>query len=307
MKRSTALVLTIIIFAAIAVCFLRPADPNPDFGYVPNIVMIGGDGKSPIGECVGDTDVVRLTQIDYDVGSFVIYYEASRTVVNTTASYTDGNQSNGKYRAYTIERLEDGEWKEIGFGTSSTSFGTLPYVLCHAGEGSLCFVPFPEFFEAGKYRFTYYFRELLDTRYGHQSTGQELYTVSHTIDVPKSSDKPFDLISTCWNRWDKDETYDGDYMTQIALTLRHNTEKALYTCGAEMETLRDGRWEAYEPEKPISFRNGIDIHEDGATEAILLFYDFAPPTDYRAVFHFTENEDGSGERYTLTLRFHIEN
>lgn len=327
-----ALVIAVIAAANIMVELKRSNDPNPDFGMVEKIYTYPQEGI-PITDCEGDTDILRAVAYgvprNIDDDHLGISFIASRDVALTPNIYKDGvyvPSEDGVGTMGTIEKYEKGKWVEYGplFDANAyfMIYGARMYpVITHENveeddSYSWTDVVFP-IDEPGKYRLTYYFRESIDSNWvSPYTTGDELYSISHTVTIPKATDKPFDIIALQLNAFHYHKDEQGVWTANVDYVIRPNFGGTLYPDDARrtLEKLVDGEWvEAPVPAgKKYALYTCADDYEyrylsstwrkDDNIKEGFMFYFNDPNGEYRIKLDYVENEDGSGERYTLTLR-----
>ncbi len=170
----------------------------------------------------------------------------------------------------------------------------------------------------GDYRLTYYFRELIDYdideegRYVNITTGDELYSVSaeQTFTMPEATGKKFDIVNATF----------AAGQGELKLVLRSMdgtlpyfaddiTEEHLGESGWEIEDDGETHYGAmtFSSDSVYSIRE-FPYPGPGAPATAVYYIRFSTPYvvppfyEYRLTLTFTENEDGSGEQYTLVLR-----
>lgn len=232
MKRPLALVLTIAILAAVAVCFLRPADPNPDFGNVPEVCR--EEQWIPITDCVGDTD--KLVATEYSIstmGGVYVRLSSNADVMLTTHHYENGelvDRSGTQVDYGIVEKLVDGEWVSLGdikqyvVMTALVRMEREPSINAEVVRPCECMkyaygrqVATPDSEPGAKYRITHYFKAMEGMPHTEPScesytedsaesyatylkelvtrgTPKELYSITHTVSIPAASSKRFDLV-----------------------------------------------------------------------------------------------------------------
>ncbi len=251
-------------------------------------------------------------------------------------------RSNTNDRAYSLSTLEVGDGRIIS-GTNDTDCpivvekkgiisyehvwkGTFnvvysyelngnnePAILEANGESGEIKRPisFP-IYQPGKYRITIYFRDLIKNGRNQYSTGNELYSVSFQLTIPDALGSKFDVLTVAPACYGLD-----NYLHTVGVTLRSNSDELPYINQNRMELykLEDGvsreMHDFYEPH-PIAFRRDFPFVDDSTGETITSVADYRvylvniPHGDYKLTLHFTENEDGSGEQYTLTLNLRFD-
>ena len=325
-KKFLAWTAAILIVAAVSVCFLVPSDPNPDFGMVRDVYTFPLP-EMPITDCEGDTDILNVTAMTY--GNYPSMemreiFEPQRDIALTDGMYLDGKcVTKGTLEGIGIlERYEDGEWVfrddilDYNDKFLFLIFGAPPYPTLSKDRGRDWFeINFPTE-EPGTYRLTYFFRESISSENGHYTTGEELYSISHTFVVPEPTQKPFDIVGTSGFFWGYEE--ENYYRCTFSLAIRPNNGGTLFHDRARnrLEVLENGRW----TEAPIP--EGFDFAVEGREETDKWRYDDLTDfthernvlqteslhlnitdrdAEYRLKLEFVENGDGSGERYALTL------
>ena len=313
MKRPLALALTIAIFAAIAVCFLRPA--SSDFGYLREIYVSPPTAEFEIAGATGDTALLRPVAMSRagGVGDLtMIYFEAADgfEAALTSRRYKDGehcpNTPEPEYRLGFAEKLVDGEWEFYCEIYDNSSLPLIPgYTPFFSYAGEFWHLFTLPWYDPGEYRVTYYFRQCITRERSHYTTGDELYSVTHSFTAPEPSGSRFDVIGISF--------YTGD----IWVTLRANDGEAPYIDGSRCEIERNekGVWTSdgisaeianYDPSKQF-YRSHYDydwmMPDDFERYGVYVvkFDGVTREYDYRLTLHFNENEDGSGEQYDLTL------
>ena len=312
---------TILVFAALAVAealVLRARDPNPEFGMVRDVYTFSRP-ETQITDCEGDVDILRAESIVWDRMQYAMYDEAgvrlaaSKDIAFTSALYKNGRAvgDEDSYPKSHVERLEDGEWVEyndelaVDF-TSLLMFGEPPYAGMGAGESVWTLFGIPVS-DPGTYRCTLYFRESEAMEYYEYTTGDELYHITFTLTVPEATEKRFDVISTCL-------LYDPSNVAAMDFVLRSNdgTGICLDRAKATLEMQKDGEWQdvsdlVFRTEETAGSRYVSDVWTSGNKYFCqVLFEREAHKTmeteyPYRLTLEFCENDDGTGERFFLTV------
>lgn len=317
--RAAALIVAALMLAGAVGC---EEERNADFGYADEVITIGTYGSENTVEGLsGDTDVVTIETVGFDYGLFCGDWPCSLLVTmksDRALALTDSQ--GGPLNICDIERLnEDGTVTACGVGESRN---VSPYelLMLYPNFASGIATNFPFFSEPGTYRVTYYFRNVMNEHFPVKGNlGDEEYELSHTVVVPEITDRPFDLLSLdslgyCPDPPDPDnrrgwafKTYsDTDKKVTLILTLRRNGEKTLFAESSKLEWLKDGKWEEVPAvEGQESSVGTLRTHPEEDDERIVRVDadGYFPDTesDYRMTIRFTENEDGSGEEYVLTL------
>lgn len=237
MKRRTALIITVILFALISVCFLRPA-PNDGRVFRPSdrheLKLIGKDAH-----------LLRAYMYDYYTDwSAMLHFRSAdpdRYYTIGVAPWREGRQTftpgdiSGHINFRSLGmfyRLEDGEWVEFGEARDAEpphflQFTGEPDRLVTPGDGTQ-FSSMP-FDTPGTYRVMYTFYEYFlsddyrgDNKYSMGSSGSERYEAGFEFTVPEASDEPVEPICVSTRR------YGSDNCTRIYIGYRINSGAAFY-------------------------------------------------------------------------------
>lgn len=335
MKRPLAIVLTVVSFAAIAVCFLRPADENSDFGNVPRVAGYGCFEK--VRDCTGDTDLLTIDAIDWSRstdGSLLLNVTPQKTHLYMSSWVMNiHGESHGSADERGItgfaEKKVGGKWAYVGevevydnsiVMQSSGSGGRKGFgcsIYADNKSHQEMFARLPEYDYGATYRLTYFF---LEVSHGHPS--DEVHSVTHTVTLPKKTNKRLDFVSLGWDGPRNTSIYpeirvnygEAPYLLINECTLEHkqgfrwvksmrNGESAFYISPYLGDVLRLKPCENLENHYQVSGGYGyFDLrfsNLDGTDPE-------NPPTDYRLTLVFCDNADGSGERYKLTLYLNTE-
>lgn len=268
MKRSVALVLTVVIFAAIAVCFLRP-DKNPDFGYS----FQANPGFGYADKFDGQYQKIELE------GNSEYFEETALLYVDPADPYIAVRMRPKKPYFLTLgtpEAIESEEYSPYRF--SYKDFG---FIERRVGDEWLyCCetAPCDRIFDRGHSDNA---NNALawngNSRYGfcYPSDVGDERSVSFCYTVPEVTEMTFDVVSAniIWS----EETPDRRAL-RLTLRLNHGTPAPYMRFGG------------YSP--PMHEENGL------ATYSMSVDSD---KSEYTADIHFAENSDGSGKQYDLTL------
>lgn len=355
MKRVFALILAFAAVFSLAACGggrdASEFEPNLHFGmveevYTPDVVL-------PVSDLSGDTDVFSVDEYrPYESDSVYEDYERftspsdtadaltlhfgitnhlGRRLALTSRRYEQGmlipdEKSDGKPSVGIVEkRGENGEWTTAAplkpeIGEHVIENPSIRIVPADAASATLAF----PLHEPGEYRFTYYLRKFSYDGLSY-STGEELYTVSHTYTVPEPTDSKFDLILPDFYLPFGGSQSGTRQDVRLAVLIRSNDGTIPYQdlsatrlehfSGGEWTEVRDDRrtpvvtrqydTEAENPD--ISSAKYVTVHPFTGEEVENLFCGTAefyiPDTRlrYRLTIEFVENADGSGERYPLQL------
>lgn len=332
------LVMTVIIFAAIAVCFLHPKCGSMEIEVTPfetTVVELSG----------ADADRFELRVRGRQYGSRSRFMTGAEIAVSSTDGgyYTLGEQvwwsnghGDGNYVLGYVERLVDGEWQPY-----YTLYDCTPRAEMFSGRAYDFIPPKEKFYdynnvnlpcwEPGHYRATFFARDYIPRDvtaerhyincYGH--SGGETYEFGFEYDVPERSDEPFDVLFA--NVW-RNERY-----AWLALTLRKNTA-AMYV---QLDSMRLERydeqsgkwvdtgnklarlnyrladdflfmveWENRETAENVSAlsEHGDDYRLDLMPLPEIALGEVEQGGKYRLKMTLAADPDGSGEQYTLALR-----
>ena len=316
MKRILKILALCLALAVLAACAGRGGDAG-DFGNTERTLSTAKETIStaeriPISDCSGDTDFIEATSYYFTTWNGApelgVCFSGEHDAAVTEKVFEDGMQTSRVRfdNPVTMERLEDGEWvdlKNIRPDKLATVGGVPDYVVLPCG-GSRILLPFP-IHESGTYRLTYKMREST----GDYSTGDTLYSISHTVTVPEATDSRFDIVSV-------------DYIGQggVYVAIRPNTDgAALYLDRARgtIEKKSDGGEYTDITDTDVGLSMNLlpeddeGRYYDTATEPRLCGYDdlfmfrqfltLKDAGEYRLTLFFTRNPDGTGEQYTLRL------
>ena len=317
--RAAALIVAALMLAGVVGC---EEERNADFGYADEVITVGTLGSENTVEGLsGDTDVVTIETVGFDYGLLRAERPCSIRVVmknDRCLAQTDSRGEVDSWDFCDIERLnEDGTVTACGAG-ASRNVSPFDIVVLYPDSTNVIATDFPFFSEPGTYRVTYYFRNVMDEHLPvKQNLGDEEYELSHTVVVPEITDRLFDLLSLDSRGYNPglkrgfENTYsDTDKKVTLILTLRRNGEKTLFAESSKLEWLRDGKWEEVPAvEGQESSVDALRSYPEEDDERIVLVSadGYFPDTeaDYRMTIRFTENEDGSGEEYVLTLNLKL--
>lgn len=306
-------------FAATAMHFLRPFihSSNHYFGYAD--IAYGLHDEVKITDCSGDTD--KLRSVSYTVrpanrnergnssGTRAIFeatFIAPKGMIAITAnSYTEGHMINGRpLPVGCIERMVGDRWEpqdDIWTEYVVMSYGGgIEYPVVRQAEETVRFSF--EWRDSGVYRVTYRFREHLKGG----NTGEKLYEISHTVILPKIEDTPFEVQRVDITERALLNTYEVKPVVMI-------NEGSLYIdrMYAKLEKRSGNQWE--EEKGAVSVYDGDEKwrYRGGERKYLTVSDRFSvnvddPSADYRLTLHFTENEDGSGEQYAITLNLRFD-
>ena len=339
MKRPLAFALTIAVFAAIAVCFLRPADENVDFGNVPSIAGYGC--FEPITDCVGDTDLLTIDAIDWSRstdGSLLLNVTPQKTHLYMSSWVMNiHGESHGSAdeRGVTgfAEKKVGGKWAYVGEVEVYDSSNVMQSSDSGGKKGFGCsiyadnksfqemFARLPEYDYGATYRLTYFFLEMGEDGRPYD----EVHSVTHTVTLPKKTNKRLDFVSLGWDGPRNASIYpeirvnygEVPYVLINECTLEHkqgfrwgepmrNGESAFYISPYLGDVLRLSQCENLENHYQVSGILGGRSYFSLYLSNLDGTDPENPPTNYRLTLVFCSNPDGSGERYTLTLYLNTE-
>lgn len=305
MKRSFALTLTVVIFAAIAVCFLRPADLNPDFGCVDEVLAF--PNALPV-ETFGDTDLMTVESVErYGAQLRVNFVPVDGVkILPGSAIYAYGarTMTEKHFHGY-IEKLEDGGWRfydRLFTRKANSLFGDDKLQVKSEPYSDMYMFPFHS---PGRYRVNFYFREYIREE---DRAGDDLYTISFETEVEPASSRRFDVCSF--------GAGGGEHgIEMLSFILRANEDETPYL------DIDSARMERSEESTDVPIAGGYTRSSDilyffedlrdsvGApfvSEYLLYFDEPVPAGEYMLTMIFTEHPDGSGEQYTLTLNLRFD-
>lgn len=198
MNRKLALVLTVVIFAAIAFCFLRPTE-FVTYGEFGNIkpVYVEGDLDIPF-TLSGDTDLLTVTKLELDFNGDINIYLKAAAGRKFTMGTKPANFATDACEIATVERYQGGKWvhnKDIDnfiYTLFSVQYKIYPSSVTDAECPYSINLPYVE---PGKYRLTFNFREYFgeDKSYYCESD-DTIHHITMEYEVPKASDSRYDVL-----------------------------------------------------------------------------------------------------------------
>lgn len=273
-KKMFALTAAALLLALFSGCATSGGE-NPDFGYAENVHA----GPVPL-ETEGESDYFAETSLLNIDGEF----EALSLKLCPSEPYflqlgAKGQMFLGDTLGYVERLTESGEWEYVcdSIRVGSDTFeGGNDKIMSLSWDGSskygekgntvLCGAPI--FDGPGEYRVTLNFREV------KERAEDEVHSISFRFTVPEKSDKPFDLLYGCF-------TESSYGRRRLAMTIRLNGDApAPYLRGDGDDIVR--------------------VEKDGL--AHYFIYDDGTWGEGTAALRFSENEDGSGKQYALTLK-----
>lgn len=295
---------------------------NPDFGNVGR--SIGAENMQSITDCEGDTGLLSIDAVDWAnsfPGSIAVKLTPTE-VLCFGQLRADGTYDPSGY----AEKLVGGEWTPVG----DIDVTWPQTVVSLEGELIGCYVDpdnpnpdiyqglrvnLPEYELGAEYRITYLFRRVPDRK-----LSDELYSVTHTVTIPPRSTKRFDLAGTELLIPDED----SEWVCLRSLIIRVNSGSVPYLAsgGIRLERWTGLRWAVVRREdgsapvymadlgevQPLKEYRGYDgRYYDGYYEVPLSWsFDLGHSSgEYRLTIPFCENEDGTGETYTLCLHLNL--
>lgn len=315
MRRSVALVLTIAILATISVCFLRPAPPV--FGHTDKYFYSGARDVV----AAGDTNLVRVDGYSWNSDFPCTVLNLRSVAPESTFSlgkqhYIDSCMPDNSAKMFgKIDKMtKSGSWKEFSQVASDfTLEGNYDPPRLISEDGYEFHLEFP-ICTPGRYRVTLFFREVSGTDVNGRilyTTQDELYSVQLTIDVPEATKSMFDLyaVDVGTGKSLYSERIDGF----VRFALRANVGESIpyldierIECAQIGENGGDVYTYSHTPYPTRFYRKFYDLDKTVGTYAAIGIRDVSADCEYEMTLHFTENEDGSGEQYTLTLNLRFD-
>lgn len=315
MNRKLALVLTVVIFAAIAFCFLRPMDSYDfvtygEFGNIKS-VYVEDDVEIPI-KVSGETDLLTVTALEYDgQGSAYISLQPAEGRMFSMGA-ADVNlrvhpwKEGTPFDLATVERYEDGKWvhysdiDDLAFGMPAIDYTTGPFVITRE-ESRLPLNP--PLLESGRYRVTFNFREAFGDRDSGFTCEDTVHHITMEYELREESNSRYDIVYLVvlepeWRGF-----------TRLQFALRANEGRAPFRRydKVDIEKLVGGRWE----KQDLLANNAIpNYYQRDYCRSNYRFADYHvdmirpldTDSDYRLTMYFTEAN--SGKNY-FPLQIHI--
>ncbi len=331
MKRPLAIALTIVIFAAVAVCFLRPA-PIEEGVYTcfkPARVKLTGEnakgfeltysGASSAAD--GLLPATLFTVASRDGGYYTLSY------IKWLPRAHDYNGVFGK-----VEKMGADGWQpyfnlELQLGWYAM-FSPNDVERCLVTpDDALSFACTLPLWEAGRYRATIVLREY-DIE--QKCSGDGVYELNFEYNIPERSGGAMDVAYAVLET--DERICDGETVGLLKLCLLANGnaryvqpdsirfERDGITDGLSVSTVNgtaDILMESYVSQynsisaHPSAFyADGVEVDEESRLSVVTLpamvLRGWERGEEYRLSMTFTENPDGSGEQYTLTLRLRFD-
>lgn len=318
MNRKLALVLTVVIFAAIAFCFLRPTEfvtcgEFVTYGEFGNIkpVYFEGDLDIPF-TLSGETDLLTVTKLEYDgQGAATIYLNPAKGR-NFSMGAADVNMrvhpwyDGTPFDLATVERYENDEWvhysdiDDFSFAMPAIDFTRGPFVL----RSDLDLPISVPFIEPGKYRVTFNFREAFGDIGGGFSCEDTVHHITMEYEIRDASSSRYDIVCLVvlepeWRGF-----------TRLRFMLRANEGETPFRRydKVDIEKSVGGKWEMQDllaNNAILNYYQRWDLH--------LSNYHFSdyyadltraldPGSDYRITMYFTEKDGGKDY---MPLQIHI--
>lgn len=302
MKRSVAIVLTAVIFAAIAVCFLRPAPSQ--LGH-PQPFLDPGERLELSGD-VEYFEYAEVLDIDYIAGVIDLKLPPVEPYTLLIGSRVDEYGMAGEDCGH-IEKLVDGEWvylRETGVGGAWTLMGGFPDYFSLVPEGSTHRSKYGQLyrvyasdvlFEPGDYRFNLNFRQIE----GQDKEVGDVITISFTVTVPDATTgKKFDVYPAADGLVIMIRSNDGSPAPYLV------SGSPIKVTDSSGKTIFDGELN-YVGHTHTAFDDSyLTVPREKHTVRAFGFdfkvADPLPRGEYEISLEFAENKDGSGARYPFT-------
>ncbi len=331
MKRPLAIVLTVAIFATVAMCFLRPMHSSASFivedepGKVytftePQQLELGGR----------DAERVEIEYVRTDAhldSAVVLSFKSADDGCYTLGSsvYKDGIEDE-RGAMFLTERYERGEWRACeNVETAVSEISLMPEIYVRrafsSSETRTEFVALNTD-EPGRYRVTFYFREYIPASTKNMrrggSSGENLYEAAFEYEVPtrsRFSSEPR-VASLSMRDYSDDPDWAERFNTtvaQINLLITNSHIGYGYLQKDECGLVRLGDSGEYVPDNAVRITYGeiINYIADPKPEyyvrpAQMNIWGWEYGAEYRLTMTLTENPDGSGKQYTLTLHLRFD-
>lgn len=311
MKRLLAIMLIVTMFVSAASCSAtyelnaKPSvvplpsavtvEPSPE--PTPRVLLGYSDmvytEQSIASDIGGDTDIMRVEDCHWS--SFRV--RADLMSVDNSRKYVMGKSDDSSLEGRLEKLGADGEWQFYSdINCAMMQVGPTKPQTKVDGDGNFWEIEFP-MSDPGKYKIIGYFREV----------GQEeIHSINFTVEVPERTNRDYDLCGM----WIVSEPakYDDRIFGYAAVRLRSNYGAPLPYLDTESIRVRNGDAELFVWEiSPKPYHRRIVDSFPFGTQDIADYYtiglrDIDMEEEYILSMQFTENEDGSGERYDLTLR-----
>lgn len=338
MKHSTALVLAIVIFAAIAVCFLRPAPPEDGVYtfFEPMRVEL-------VGEKWFEIEVVGISQHEHFPQRPLIVSIRSRDgryYLPSDARWEDGELIEATSSLGVVERFGQNGWemyRDMASVSVHPLMKTPTNIAEHlisptgdksdaAAEGSMFNLEFP-MWEAGRYRVKLTFRPMADDL---SRSLDELVETYFEYEVPERGDEPLEELFVCIRHGTDHDGSECASLSAILYTtadiryIQPSTikferldrvsgkyENVVIPGGAvrrspSLDDLKRANRNAYGFFNESAYGDMTEMVQTMVPLDVVYLYGWNTCDEYRFSVVYATNPDGSGEQYTLMLRLRFE-
>lgn len=289
-------------------------------------------GGIPLAETTGDSSLLEAVSLSTQgymsgIGTITVKLRVKgpeHGVLFGTDMYTDGQGTESDMPGAVIEKYDGGEWQFYANGRYFSPIFQHTPMHFDPGAETDQEISFDSGLGAGRYRVTLFFREITETRYTYNNyritTAPELSSVGFTFELPETpkTGKPYELRRAELKKLDAEDAADA-VVNCITLTAADgNVKFPLYLSKSSVELYENsgGRLkkvgDCSDGRVIPTIRRGYECAEDGfyvgdLYRSITMNYGgFALyGTDYGKKYAlkmtFAENEDGTGEQYSLVL------
>ncbi len=227
-----------------------PSSDSEELGMSAAICDLSANSvAATLGECSGDIDVLKPTDIRATYYSLIDYefefvFEAEFPVIFTAERYSNGEVvaedlggiRAGDYEGYVEKYAGEGKWRrytQASLGTPVDIVDSPFSDIAAATEGQTDIarlsaentvrVKLP-LADPGIYRYTLYFRKCIDYMEDTLTTGDEVYSVTLDVTVPKT-EKDYDLLAAAILPFEssEDEEHLGEPGLDIGFLVRCNS------------------------------------------------------------------------------------
>ncbi len=225
--------------------------------------------------------------------------------VSSAPESSDANTKKG-----VVEKKQNGQWvfySDIVYGGVSTMIPKkIPFQVESGQYTQPVCIPW---YDPGEYRITYFFREFIEHEDGKFSTGEQLFQVSHTVEVPPTDGNVLDIIAVGVSTSELQDS------VALAVTTTQLDEMPWLSCkDVDIQEWNGSGWShnssvsahftyprEYIRQNYVYPMLGVEHPERYATVPNIVCEGVDKEGSYRLTLHFCENEDGSGEQYELSL------
>lgn len=315
MKKKATVICILIFAVCVAAVFVMPRGATD----VERLDVCVADTRERV-ETEGDSALVQLYNCGFDCELYTglmlnIRSSSATTYALTNKAFADGQIVEPRESANTvvIDRLEDDKWvRWRGLDFEEDGLVGRTYAPIISEDGSDCVKMFFPAHQPGRYRITLSFRDARTNDQRHLTTGGETHSVSFCYDVSEWQNFGRFKATASIRQISKNRA-------TVAVVIDSGDRVAPFRDTSKAELTLVGSTESCDAyavvsENSVYVRNPYLEHygygEDQRSKSVAGYLVSLDSLDmsksYDLTLHFAENEDGSGEQYTLTLNLRFD-